>query len=140
MGRKRNTGLIKWGFFMDHFLDFLFLCALILSYYLVAPPGYDVWFIGILALTGAHMVHSYLAFAATNEFRIAFAGFGPTEARIGFIIINTLIIFTWPDYYEFTIPAVTFATAAALIFVVYRTQKGLWRMDMEEKARQETGD
>lgn len=140
VGRKRNTGLIKWGFFMDHFLDFIFLCALIISYYLVAPPGYDVWFLAILGLTGAHMVHSYLAFAATNEFRIAFAGIGPTEARIGFIVINTIIIFTWPDYYEFTIPGVTIATAAGLVFVVYHTQKNLWRIDMEEKARVEAGE
>jgi len=22
IGRRRNTGLIKWGFYMDHFLDF----------------------------------------------------------------------------------------------------------------------
>ena len=133
VGRSRDTGLIKWGFFMDHFLDFIFLCALILSYYLVAPPGYDVWFLAILGLTGAHMVHSYLAFAATNEFRIAFAGIGPTEARIAFIIINTIIIFTWPDYYEFTIPGVTFATAVGLIFVVYQTHKRLWKLDMETK-------
>jgi phosphatidylglycerophosphate synthase len=25
VGRARNTGLIKWGFYMDHFLDYVFL-------------------------------------------------------------------------------------------------------------------
>jgi phosphatidylglycerophosphate synthase len=25
VGRKRRTGLIKWGFYMDHFLDYIFL-------------------------------------------------------------------------------------------------------------------
>ena len=24
VGRMRNTGLIKWGFYMDHFLDYIF--------------------------------------------------------------------------------------------------------------------
>ena len=23
IGRRRNTGLIKWGFYMDHFLDYI---------------------------------------------------------------------------------------------------------------------
>jgi phosphatidylglycerophosphate synthase len=137
VGRRRNTGLIKWGFFMDHFLDYIFLCSLILAYYLVAPAGYDVWFIALLGLTGGHMVHSFLAFAATNEFRISFAGLGPTETRIGFIIINTVIILTWPDYYDVTIPLLTFATTGGLVFVVYRTQRRLWKIDMENKRRPE---
>lgn len=139
VGRRRNTGLVKWGFFMDHFLDYVFLCSLILAYYIVAPPGYDVWFIAILGLTAGQMVHSYLAFAATNEFRIAFVGIGPTEARIVFIIINTIIIFTWPDYYDITIPLVTLACVAGLVFVVYRTSRHLWSIDMENKRQQGGG-
>jgi len=137
VGRRRNTGLVKWGFFMDHFLDYIFLCSLILAYYIVAPPGYDVWFIAILGLTAGQMVHSFLAFAATNEFRIAFAGVGPTEARIAFIIINTIVIFTWPHYYDITIPLVTLCCAAGLVFVVYRTHRRLWQIDMENKGRKE---
>ena len=27
IGRARNEGLIKWGFYMDHFLDFVFMCS-----------------------------------------------------------------------------------------------------------------
>ena len=37
IGRSRNTGLIKWGFFMDHFLDFVFINSLVLAGYLIAP-------------------------------------------------------------------------------------------------------
>ena len=29
LGRQRDTGLIKWGFYMDHFLDFLFLSTIV---------------------------------------------------------------------------------------------------------------
>src|SRR3989344_516396 len=32
IGRKRNTGLIRWGFYMDHFLDYIFLCSILASY------------------------------------------------------------------------------------------------------------
>jgi len=139
VGRRRNTGLVKWGFFMDHFLDFTFLCALITAYYMVTPPGFDIWFMLLLGLTGAHMVHSFLAFAATNEFRIAYYGIGPTEMRIAFIGINTFIIFTWPRYYGITIPALTLGVLAGLVFAVFRTQRELWRLDMAAKAAKAAG-
>ena len=134
VGRRRNTGLVKWGFFMDHFLDYVFLCALILAYYFVAPPGYGPWFVVLLALTGGHMVHSFLSFAATNEFRIYFAGLGPTEMRIAFIIINTFIICTWPKYYRITLPILTLVCLLALVYLVYQTQRRLWAIDTQNKA------
>lgn len=133
VGRHRNTGLVKWGFFMDHFLDYIFLCAMITAYHTVAPPGLDFWFVLLLGLTGAHMTHSFLAFAATNEFRIAYNGVGPTEMRLAFVFINAFIIFTWPNYYHITLPALTVAVLAALIFVVVNTQRQLWHIDMEAK-------
>ena len=137
IGRKRNTGLVKWGFFMDHFLDFIFQCALMTAYYLVAPAGYGYWFMLLLGLTGAHMVHTFLNFAATNEFEIYFYGFGPTETRIGFILLNTFIIYTSPRFYEWLLPIFTVVTALALVVLVYRTHCRLWALDMAEKARDE---
>jgi hypothetical protein len=92
----------------------------------------------LLALTGAHMTHSFLAFAATNEFRIAFHGLGPTEMRLAFIVINAFIIFTWPALYEFTLPALTLIVLAGLAFVVYGTQKKLWETDMAAKVASES--
>jgi phosphatidylglycerophosphate synthase len=32
VGRHRDTGLIKWGFYMDHFLDYVFLMSIIGGY------------------------------------------------------------------------------------------------------------
>lgn len=136
VGRYRNTGLVKWGFFMDHFLDYIFLCALLTAYHTVAPKGFDGWFMVLLGLTGAHMAHSFLAFGATNEFRIAFHGVGPTEMRLAFIVINTFTMYTPRSWYEYTVPALTVAVLAGLILVVFNTQRRLWRADME--AKQET--
>ncbi|MBC8090225.1 MAG: hypothetical protein H7Z40_23445 [Phycisphaerae bacterium] len=133
VGRYRNTGLIKWGFFMDHMLDYIFLCAMITAYHTVAPPGFEVWFMLLLGLTGAHMAHSFLAFAASNQFRIAFHGVGPTEMRLAFIGINAFIIFTWPRYYEYTLPATTLGVLVALVYVVINTQRQLWKVDMQAK-------
>src|SRR3989338_1548416 len=32
LGRYRDTGLIKWGYYMDHFLDYVFLCSILIAY------------------------------------------------------------------------------------------------------------
>src|SRR3989344_877879 len=37
VGRERGTGLIKWGYFMDHFLDYIFFTALVMSYAFIFP-------------------------------------------------------------------------------------------------------
>lgn len=133
VGRLRGTGLVRWGFFMDHFLDYVFLCALMTAYYTVAPEGNAIWFMLLLGLTGAHMTHSFLGFAATNEFRIAFHGVGPTEMRLAFIVINAFIILTWPRLYEYTLPALTVLVLLGLVFVVWNTQRALWELDMRLK-------
>src|SRR4051812_47022744 len=28
LGKYRNTGLVRWGYYMDHFLDYIFLCSI----------------------------------------------------------------------------------------------------------------
>ena len=38
VGRYRDTGLVKWGFYMDHFLDFMFLSSVVVGYSLALAP------------------------------------------------------------------------------------------------------
>ncbi|GAF88430.1 unnamed protein product, partial [marine sediment metagenome] len=92
IGRERDTGLVKWGYYMDHFLDYLFLCSILIGYSLLLPDHFKYMLFFVLALFGAFMVNSFLSFAATNSFRISYLGIGPTEIRILFILINTLLI------------------------------------------------
>ena len=93
LGRQRNTGLIRWGFYMDHFLDYLFLCSLVFAGYMISPRGLEIWYFALLVILGGFMVNSFLAFGVTNEFQIYHYGIGPTEMRLVFILINTYIIF-----------------------------------------------
>lgn len=133
IGRKRETGLIKWGFFMDHFLDYIFLCSLILGYAIVAPPGLEFQFFVLLILTGGFIVTAYLNFAATNEFQVYFFGLGPTEFRGVLILINTSVVFTGVKYFPYSVPLLCVICFLALVFLVNDTQKKLWKIDMEAK-------
>jgi phosphatidylglycerophosphate synthase len=136
VGRHRNTGLIKWGFYMDHFLDFIFSCSIVIAYALMAPEGLEFYFYCLLALSGAFLVNSYLLFASTNEFRIYYYGFGPTEIRLVYIIINTIIFFFGIEIFWFWVPIIFVLNIAILIYLIYNSQKRLWVMDMEHKKHQ----
>jgi len=134
LGRQRDTGLIKWGFYMDHFLDFIFLCSLVFVGYMISPPGLEIWYVALLVILGAFMVSSFLFFAATNDFQIYYYGLGPTETRVVFILINIFIIIFGTGGFPILLPLVVIACLAGLIVNVYQIQKKLWALDMEAKS------
>lgn len=137
VGRTRNTGLVKWGFYMDHFLDFVFQSALIIAYAMIAPMDQDLewWFFAILAITSGYMVNSFLSFAATNEFEIYFLGIGPTEIRIYFVALNTAIIHFDPvrSYFSIGVPIYAVILTIGLVFLCHQSHRKLWRLDMNAK-------
>lgn len=133
LGRQRDTGLVKWGFYMDHFLDYLFLCSLVFVGYMISPPGLEIYYFALLVILGSFMVNSFLSFGATNEFEIYYYGFGPTETRVVFIGINTYIIFFGTDQFNILLPAVVAICLLGLIFNTFQIQKKLWDIDMEVK-------
>ncbi|MBN2383355.1 CDP-alcohol phosphatidyltransferase family protein [bacterium] len=136
VGRARDTGLVKWGFYMDHFLDYIFLSSLVLAGYFIAPSNLGFYFIILLILTGGFMVNSFLGFAATNQFEIYFYGIGPTEMRIVFILLNTTIILTGTSHFWYSVPLLCLACLIGLIFMVRRTSARLWALDMKNKENQ----
>jgi phosphatidylglycerophosphate synthase len=133
LGRMRNTGLIKWGFYMDHLLDYLFLCSMVFVGYMISPPGLEIWYFALLVILGSFMVNSFLSFAATNEFEIYHYGIGPTETRIVFILINTYIIFFGREQFYWQVPAVVSVCFAGLLLNIWMIHKKLWKYDMKQK-------
>jgi hypothetical protein len=140
IGRLRDTGLIKWGFYMDHLLDYVFLCSMLIGYSLLMPDNLKYLMFFVMAVFGAFMVNSFLQFAATNAFRIAYWGIGPTEIRLGFIIVNTLIIYVnqsvWIRELPIVLTIVLTVATFGLFFTACMTQRLLWKIDMDIKAQQ----
>lgn len=130
VGRYRKTGLVKWGYFMDHFLDYVFICSILVGYAFIVEPAYWQWMFAIFATVTAYMVNAWLLFAATNEFRIAFWGVGPTEIRLVFIMLNCVMVFFGTAYFAWTLPLIFLALLVGLAFVVYNSQAQLWRQEM----------
>lgn len=128
LGKTRGEGLVKWGFFMDHFLDTVFAGSFVIAYSLMAP-GYSLMFNLLLLVTLATMAMSFLSFGATNEFQIAHHGIGPTEVRIGYIALNTFVFFAGTQVLAWGLPVVLGLNLVVLLALVHQTQKRLWAID-----------
>lgn len=139
VGRHRDTGLIKWGFYMDHFLDFLFLASVIVGYSLALPHIDAYWFFGLLVVGGALMVNSFLSFATTNEFQISTLGIGPTEIRLFFILANAAMIFFGTAWLPIALPVILGTLTVTLAWSVWQFHRRIWGIDMENK-RSRSGD
>ncbi len=132
-GIRRGTGLVTWGYYMDHFLDYVFMSSVFIGYALLMPRHYMPHVLILFAIGCGFMMNVYLYFAATNEFRISFMRMGPTEGRIAFVVANTLIIFAGIAFVARALPYIIAVSGAGLIYTVSVVQKRLWKMDMDKK-------
>jgi len=135
LGRYRDTGIPKWGYYMDHFLDYIFMCAILVGYSFLLKPEVRHLLLLVMPVYGAFMVSSYLSFAATGEFKITYLRIGPTELRLILILFNVAIMIFGVGFPEKGLPWFLAVLFIGLCVVVYRSQKYIWKMDMEEKER-----
>jgi len=138
LGKYRDTGLRKWGFYMDHLFDYGFLCSILIGYSFLIPPNSLFSMMLVLCVFSAFMFHTFLMLAATDEFRVSFSRFGPTELRIALIVINGFIIKFGTRGLRGALPWVAFGGVIALTVLAYIAQRKLWQVDMKAKAEAET--
>src|SRR5882672_2584878 len=138
IGKYRNTGLVRWGYYMDHLLDYFFLCSVIIGYSFILPERSRIQLLLILALFAAYDFSTFLAFAALHELKISHLKLGPTEFRVALIIINGLLISFGTRYMISGLKWVNAGAAVGLVFLVYGTQKKIWKLDMRGREPRET--
>ncbi len=132
LGKYRKQGLVKWGFYMDHLLDFLFAGSIVIAYsFLVEAKWLEFLFLILLLVTCATMAVSFLSFAATNQFQIAYYGIGPTEIRIGYIALNTFVFFAGTAIFSWGVPVVVGLNVFAFVVMAAQTSRILWQLDYD---------
>lgn len=134
LGRTRGEGLVKWGFFMDHFLDTIFSGCIVVGYAFLAPGGTGFLFNLLLMVTMAMMALSFLSFAATNKFQVSHHGIGPTEIRISYVALNLVLYFFGNTIIWVGLPLVLGLNFIVLAMLVINTHRTLWA---EDKAKLE---
>ena len=134
VGKYRNTGLARWGYYMDHLLDYFFLCSVLIGYAFILPEKSRYQILFTLAIFVGFEVSTFLAFAATDKLKISYLKFGPTEFRLALIIINALLIQYGTRYMATSLKYVNIGGAIGLALVVYRAHKLIWQLDMRHKS------
>ncbi len=135
IGKYRNTGLVRWGYYMDHLLDYFFLCSVIVGYAFILPERSRYQILFTLAIFAGYEMSTFLAFAATDRLKISYLKFGPTEFRLALIVINALLVQFGTRYMVSGLKYVNVGGAIGLSLLIYRTHKVVWGLDMNSKRR-----
>ena len=135
VGRYRETGLIRWGYYMDHMLDFIYLNSIFISYAFIFSKDSHVLILAAMAIFSAFFVNSHLSFSATDEFKITYLKVGPTEIQLGFVIVNTIIIFAGVSFIEKFLPFFVVTSLLVLFGFIGKTQGQIWKIDMKNKLK-----
>lgn len=131
VGRYRNTGLVKWGFLMDHLMDFIFTSFAIIGYSFLLPNSFGLLFLILIAECLGFFFLTLLWFAGSGDFEISLGKFGPSELRILMIIINLIFIFsngTWilpVLWFVIILGGVIFTTVSC------KLQAHFWKLEMK---------
>lgn len=133
VGKYRNTGLVRWGYYMDHLLDYVFLCSILIGYAFILPERSRFQLLLMLALFAAFDFSTFLAFSATDKLKISYLKFGPTEFRLALIVVNALLIKFGTKHMIGGLKWVNAGAVVGLCVLVYTTQKGIWQLDMESR-------
>jgi hypothetical protein len=140
VGKYRNTGLVRWGYYMDHLLDYFFLCSVLIGYAFILPETSRLQLMIMLALFAAYDFSTFLAFAATDRLKISYLKFGPTEFRLALIVINTLVIFFGTRYMVSGLKWVNAGAVVGICLLVFKAHKQIWKVDMEQKRAEDWKD
>ncbi|HEU5236803.1 MAG TPA: CDP-alcohol phosphatidyltransferase family protein [Pyrinomonadaceae bacterium] len=133
LGKYRDTGLRTWGFYMDHLFDYGFLCSILIGYSFLIPQRSIFNMMLVLCVFSAFMFHTFLMLAATDEFKVSFSRFGPTELRIALIVANIFIMRFGTRGLKGSLPWIAFFGVIALFVLAYFAQRKLWQIDMRIK-------
>jgi phosphatidylglycerophosphate synthase len=134
IGKYRNTGLVRWGYYMDHLLDYFFLCSVIIGYAFILPEHSRYQILFMLAIFAGYEMSTFLAFAATDCLQISYLRFGPTEFRLALIVINTLLALFGTRYMISGLKYVNIGAAIGLSVLIYRTHKIVWALDVKQRS------
>ena len=133
IGKYRGTGLVRWGYYMDHLLDYFFLCSVIVGYAFILPERSRFQILIMLAIFAGYAVSTFLAFAATDRLKISYLKLGPTEFRLALIVINGLLVQFGTRQMVNGLKYVNIGAAIGLAVMIYRTHQVIWALDMKHK-------
>lgn len=133
IGRRRKTGLILWGFLVDHYLDFVFGCCDVIAIGLVLNinPYYSM--IALIVVSGSFLleIHKCNLFGRYDVH--GYNGIGGIELKFATVIYLLFIMFIAKTI---TLPLYFFSLALSFFSLTKQfidLQNHIWQIDMKNK-------
>lgn len=125
LARVRNTQRPLYGFFIDHNVDGIAMTMICLGAGL-SPYIHIGLALMVLAVYLLLSIYVYISAHLRGEFKLTYAGLGPTEFRVVLFIFNLVFLYVAPlrefqytlSCCEFNYTAGTFDIVAAIVLVV----------------------
>lgn len=123
LARVRNIQRPKYGFYIDHNTDAVTALIIVLG---AGLSPFLTFSVVMLVLTGYLMlcIFTYINTYLNGVLKISYSGMGPTELRLGIIIMNTIFFFLPMENTIFEFEGLTlkffdlFALAVSLILMI----------------------
>jgi archaetidylinositol phosphate synthase len=103
VARLRRIERPRYGYYLDNSIDCVAQLLLALG---IGMSGFVRFDLCLLALVAYLMVSvlSFIRANVSNVFQITYAAIGPTEVRVGFVVLNALLIIFPPDTVDWGLP------------------------------------
>ncbi len=140
VGRRRRTGLVRWGFYADHFTDFIFSQALVLSYSLAFPEsGFCLALVAICL--GSLFVHEALSCILTGRYNIGiYGGFGGTEMWLIVVLLDFWLVENKPGQIKGIAMGIFVIVFLNAVRQFWKNGNFFWQEDMKAKNSQEKNE
>lgn len=137
IGRMRNQGFVKWGYYMDHFFDYFFMSSIFLGWMFVFPES-KFWTL-VIFFTSSSIMFSFMIMHdvlknTQKDLETSFNKFSPIEFRLTIIFINFFIFFeTGYNLFDKYLPIMSFFLVFVLVNMINFNQKRLHKIDLSYK-------
>ena len=135
VGRYRNTGAIKWGYFMDHLLDFIIGNCILFVLYLNLKNFRNFVFI-VNIIINLSFIISFLSLS-NNGLNVSYCYnkycIGPADSLIFIAIFIYYIIITNRNINKYFVYTIIIIITLLNLIKIYNTQKNLHKIDMKIK-------
>jgi archaetidylinositol phosphate synthase len=141
VARLRRIERPRYGYYLDNSIDCIAQLLLAVG---IGLSGYVRFDLCLLALV-AYLMVSTLSFIRANVsgvFQISYAAVGPTEVRVGFVVLNALLIIFPPQSVDWGLPmtypnlwSLAWSGATLVTFLVCMV-KQVRQLAVEEPARE----
>jgi phosphatidylglycerophosphate synthase len=117
LARHRRIERHRYGFYLDNAVDVAQQILVAVGFALSGWIRPDLCYLA-LASFFAMSILTLLRARAFSTYQVTYAGFGPTELRVAFIILNAALVFFPPTPFELAGWLVTFADVLSLLWSV----------------------